>query len=67
MKHSYKLTIKFSSEKPVKKVEDYLIQFENGLPYFMEVIQENDSINNTFIYGTGSAKLKKVKRKRKAA
>jgi hypothetical protein len=61
--HKYILTIEFESDGPVTKHIDPLIQFENGLGYFVEGTQ--DSINNTFIYGTGNSKLVKVVEKKK--
>ena len=62
MKHKYQLVIEFESEKPVIKGKNALIQFENGLTYFVEVPNGPDSINGTFIYGTGKTKLKKLKK-----
>ena len=56
--HRYLLTIEFECELPVKAVRNVLIQFENGLPYFVET--SKDSVNNSFVYGTGKAKLKKM-------
>ena len=58
--HKYILTIEFESEKAVVKGKDALVQFENGLTYFVEVPFGVESINNTFVYGTGKTKLKKV-------
>ena len=59
--HKYVLTIEFESERVVHSVRNALVQFENGLGYFVEVDERiNDSINNTFVYGTGKTKLKKV-------
>lgn len=60
MKHKYKLTIEFETDKPVKKHADALIQFENGLPYFVDTSDKDDSINYTFEHGTGKARLKKI-------
>lgn len=59
MKHKYEVTITFESSKPVRRVkksDQGLIQYENGLTYFTE-----GDINNTFVYGTGSIKLRKVR------
>jgi hypothetical protein len=53
--HKYELTIQFESEKAMRKHKDDLIQFENGLGYFLD-----GPINHTFRYGTGKTKLKKV-------
>jgi hypothetical protein len=59
--HKYVLTIEFESEQPVKKHADALIQFENGLGYFVEGKDfHSNSIDNTFVYGTGKTKLKKA-------
>lgn len=59
--HKYQLVIEFESEKPVSKHADHMTQFENGLGYFVETPSHNlDSINQTFVYGTGKARLKKV-------
>ena len=58
--HKYVLTIEFESEMAVVKGKDALVQFENGLTYFVEVPMGKESINNTFVYGTGKTKLKKV-------
>lgn len=58
--HKYVLTIEFESELAVVKGKDALVQFENGLTYFVEVPNGPESINNTFVYGTGKTKLKKV-------
>ena len=59
--HKYVLTIEFESEQPVKKHADVRVQFENGLGYFVEGKDfHSNSINNTFVYGTGKTKLKKV-------
>ena len=53
------MTIEFESEKPVIKGNDTFCPFEKGLPYFVGH-SDADSLNNTFVYGTGKTKLKKV-------
>ena len=63
MKHKYQLMIEFESDKPIRKHNNNMIQFENGLTYFVETIRgENESINTSFQYGTGKTKLKKLKK-----
>jgi predicted O-linked N-acetylglucosamine transferase (SPINDLY family) len=56
--HTYELTIRFSSEKAVDMIPSNLTQYENGLGYFVEM--SKDSINNTFVYGSGKTTLKKL-------
>ena len=54
MKHTYKIVLEFSSDKPLKKINKNLIQFENLLPYLYD-----DKINSSLIEGT--AKLTREK------
>ncbi len=61
MKHKYQLIIEFESDKPVKIQPAYGIQYENALGHFV-FNNGYDSINSTFIYGTGKTKLKKLKK-----
>jgi hypothetical protein len=58
-KHKYKLVIEFETEKAVKMQESRMIQYENCLEYFVYVPNLKHSINETYIYGTGKARLKK--------
>lgn len=64
MKHKYVLTIEFESEKAVTKHKDALIEYENGLGYFVDTpaTPPFSSINETFVYGTGKTKLRKLKK-----
>lgn len=63
-KHKYTLTIEFETDTPIKTVatqkDKDLIQFENGLPYFVEAKRTGESVNDSFVYGSGKVKLKKV-------
>jgi hypothetical protein len=59
----YQLVITFESKTPIKghsKADQGLLQYENGLGYFVK-----GDVNNSFVYGTGTAKLSKVKAKAK--
>jgi hypothetical protein len=58
--HKYILTIEFESEHAVKKFADFHVQFENGLGYFVECPKLTETINTSFVYGTGKTKLIKV-------
>jgi hypothetical protein len=58
--YKYKLTVEFESEVPVKLYPEKLgIQYENGLPYFVESRIDTESVNSSFIYGSGKRKLTK--------
>lgn len=59
--YKYALTIEFESKKPVKAVKlgDHP-QFENGLVYFVETLDKNNSINSEFVYGSGTIELTKL-------
>ena len=59
--HRYQMTIEFETEHPLKAVNNSLIQFENALPYFAEVTKAKESLNNSFVYGSGKMKIKKLK------
>ena len=61
--HKYQLIIEFESERAVKAICSNLTQYENGLCYFVEIPKV--SINETFVYGTGKTKLKKIVRRNK--
>jgi len=54
-KHSYKIVLEFSSDKPLKKTNKNLIQFENLLPYLYD-----DKVNSTFIEGTAKLSREKI-------
>ena len=61
--HKYQLVIEFESEKPIMKHSNALVQFENGLGYFVETLFDGknpSSINDSFVYGTGKTALKKL-------
>lgn len=62
--HKYSVTIEFESEIPVKLVDQGLVQFENALPYFLDPksSRQKESVNNTFVYGSGKIKLKEIKK-----
>lgn len=60
-KYKYQLIIDFESEEKIKKWSNDLIQYENGLIYFVDVLKQPNSINNTFIYNSGKSKLKRTK------
>lgn len=53
--HKYQLTITFESEKPLRVIDNGLIQFDNGLDHFV-----NGEMGSNFVPGTGIAKLKKL-------
>lgn len=61
--HKYVLTIEFESERPIKATPSRLTQFENGLCYLVEPSTGAYSIEETYVYGTGKSKLKKVVKK----
>lgn len=67
-KKKYKLVIEFETETPVKPIvkasENTLVQFENAIPYFVETKNKNLSVNESFVYGSGSFKLTEVKSKK---
>lgn len=64
-KNKYILTVKFETENLLNEIDPDLIQFENGLPYFVETKNKGRSVNNSFVYGSGKIKLSLVKTKKR--
>jgi hypothetical protein len=57
--YKYQVIVTFESLAPLSKVDSDLAQYENGLTYFTQ-----GDVNNSFIYGSGNVKLKKIPHRR---
>ena len=60
MKHTYELTIRFTSERATKLHDLALIQWDNGLSHFVGLPYDNE------IIGPNNASLKKLTAKKRS-
>jgi RNA polymerase-interacting CarD/CdnL/TRCF family regulator len=59
--YKYQITVDFETTEPLKAYgQKDSVQFENGLPYFAEATKAGTSLNDSFVYGSGKIKMKKL-------